>query len=125
MPFYVGNARCPTCRGHGVYPCPMCVGYRLSMPPPDPVNGPQPVEDADVLVSTKRWLRAFPDSRMPPAEEGARHADPGSSTPGGETATGDDIGPPDEQQMQELYAEAAFNFYALTAVYKGRSRRKE
>jgi hypothetical protein len=62
---------------------------------------------------------------MPPTEEDPIHAAPGSSAPGGETSHGDDTGPPDERQMQELYAEAAFNFYTLTAILKGRSRREE
>lgn len=120
VPFYVGNARCPTCAGQGFCPCPMCVGYRLPMPKPDPVEGPPPAEPADVLVSTQRWLRGFPDSRTP-AHAAAPDSCSGSSG-AGEGDAEELLTALPEEAVQELCAEAAFNFYAWRARLDGRSR---
>ena len=122
VPFYVGNARCPTCAGQGFCPCPMCVGYRLPLPKPDPANGPPPVEPADILVSTQRWLRSFPDSRTLAPAAHAAAVDSGSS---GRAVTEDSersLTVLNEEQMQVLCAEAAFCFYAWRARLDGRGR---
>ena len=66
VPFYIGNAQCGSCKGLGFKPCPACVGYEAVLPPPDPFNGPAYHDASDSLVTTRRWLSGFPDSRSTP-----------------------------------------------------------
>lgn len=119
MPFYIGNARCPKCSGHGFYPCAMCVGYRLHMPEPDPVHGPQPLDQLDVQMGTMRWLRQFPDSRRR-GETSTQGVAPvvahGSSWSGAAADTGEAVD-------QEALARAAYNFYVARGQMTGRRPR--
>ena len=62
VPFYVGNAQCSSCKGLGFEPCSFCVGYEADLPPPDPCYGPASHDPSDCLVTTRRWLKSFPDS---------------------------------------------------------------
>ena len=63
MPFYIGNAQCSICKGHGFEPCPVCIGYQAGLPAPAPHEGPGSLDNLDEHLSTARWLRSFPDSR--------------------------------------------------------------
>lgn len=115
MPFYIGNARCAKCSGHGFYPCAMCVGYRLHMPEPDRVHGPQPLDELDVAVGTMRWLRQFPDSRQ--RTNTAEALAPPNGGTGSSTAAGTARVP-----SEEALARAAYNFYVARGHMKGRRR---
>jgi hypothetical protein len=115
VPFYVGNARCSRCGGHGFSPCPLCVGYVLRMPSPDPVAGPEPMEGSDVLINSISWLKQFPDSRICTkaqrsrrGEVTAKHTDP--AQPARDKRTSDSVN----------YSVLAYNFYARHAHLKQR-----
>ncbi len=110
MPFYVGNARCSECGGQGFCPCPLCVGYALDMPRPDPVAGPEPVEDMDLYIDSLSWLKRFPDSRRQPkrAAVTAKRIDPALTA--NDKDTSDDVD----------YSVLAYNFYVQRARLKHR-----
>ena len=63
VPFYIGNAQCSVCKGHGFEPCPVCIGYQADLPAPAPHGGPRSSEKLGNHLSIPRWLRSFPDSR--------------------------------------------------------------
>ena len=63
VPFYIGNAQCSVCKGHGFEPCPVCIGYEADLPAPAPQEGPGSWDKLDTHLSTPQWLRSFPDSR--------------------------------------------------------------
>ena len=98
----------------------MCVGSRLHMPEPDPVHGPQPLDQLDVRIGTMRWLRRFPDSRRRlGTPEAAEHPAEAPNVADGSVAAAIS----GEAVSQEAMARAAFNFYAARAHMKGRTRK--
>ena len=55
-PYKQGMARCKTCNGIGVVPCPLCGGEEIQLRPPDPENGP-PCTSSEVSIYD--WLGHF------------------------------------------------------------------
>ena len=115
VPFYIGNARCSRCGGHGFTPCPLCVGFALRMPRPDPVAGPRPTEDMDVLTDSISWLKQFPDSRMI-ARKRVK-----CSGSGGAPMTRDPVQPAQDIIHNSVLA---FHFYAMHAHLTCRGSQK-
>ncbi|BDA44138.1 hypothetical protein COCOBI_05-3220 [Coccomyxa sp. Obi] len=115
VPFYIGNARCSKCGGHGFNPCPCCVGFALRMPRPDPVAGPHPTEDMDVLTDSMSWLKQFPDSRMIARKRA------NSSRSGATAKTKDPVQPAQDTIDSSVLA---FHFYAMHAHLTRRGSQK-
>lgn len=57
-PYKAGTARCKSCNGIGVAPCPLCGGTEVALRAPDPDYGPNKTEEEDE-VSLLEWLAQF------------------------------------------------------------------
>ena len=63
-PYKPGTARCKSCNGIGVAPCPLCGGTEVTLRAADPDNGPRKDEEEDE-VSLLEWLAQFKWGQLP------------------------------------------------------------